>query len=360
MTDTIAHLRLINQSIATPYLTDPVEVVRSLGAVQAQDYGQALWAIGLRSKGSIITDVVKAIESGKILRTWPIRGTIHFVPAEDASWMVALTAERTLRSAKARHAGLGITDEVLVEAEELFRRELQGGKRLPRPVLMQLLEGNDISTKEQRGYHILWTLSLRGVLCIGPMEGKQQTYALLKEWAPQQRHLEHDEALGELARRYFISHGPATLSDFATWAGQPQREAAIGLEIAKPSLASLRIDDKDYWLGRDMRRVPPQALQDTYLLAGFEEYLLGYKDRSDVMQPEGARLFYTNGIFFPIVVKDGRTIGSWRRTMNRTRVSVRLMEFEPFTPQIMDEIHDKVQRYSEFVGLPVLFERSEG
>lgn len=352
----IPHLRLINQSIAEPHFTNPVDVVRSLGAVQAQDYGQALWAIGLRTKGAQLADVLRAIESGAILRTWPMRGTIHFVPAEDAKWMVALAAERTLRSATARHAGLGLTAEMVASAEALFRREMEGGKRIARPKLMQLLEDNGISTRDQRGYHILWTLSLRGVLCIGPMEGKQQTYALLDEWAPHQRKLEHDESLGELAKRYFTSHGPATLIDFATWSNQSQREAKIGLEIAKPHLTSLSANGKEYWLGRDVRDVSPASLEATYLLAGFEEYLLGYKDRSDIVRDVDAKQFYINGIFFPIVVRDGRAISGWRRTINAKNITIRLVEFEPLAPGIIREIHTKAKEYAAFMGLPIVFE----
>ncbi len=355
MTQNIAHLRLINQSIAEPYLTDPTEVVRSLGAVQAQDYGQALWAIGLRTKGAQLADVLKAIESGKILRTWPMRGTIHFVPAEDAKWMVTLAGERTLRSAAARHAGLELGEAEFRQAEELFHAALQGGKRLSRPALMRLLEDNGISTREQRGYHILWALSLKGILCIGPMEGKQQTYALLDEWAPHQRRLQRDEALGELALRYFTSHGPATLADFATWAGQPQRDAAIGLEIARPNLASISVEDKEYWLGRGVRDVSPQALTALYVLAGFEEYLLGYKDRELIITRENAAQFYTNGIFFPLVVKDGRAVGTWRRTIGAKDITVQLVPYEPFLPSTMAQFRAQTEAYGEFMGRTIAF-----
>lgn len=356
MTENIAHLRLINQSIAAPQLSDPVDVVRSLGAVQAQDYGQSLWAIGLRMKNAALVDVLGAIESGKILRTWPMRGTIHFVPAEDAKWMVGLTGERTLRAARARHDGLDLSDKVFVRAEALLRRELEGGKRLARPALMKLLDDNGIATQNQRGYHILWTLALRGVLCIGPMEGKQQTYALLDEWAPHAVQLRRDEALGELAKRYFSGHGPATLADFATWAGQPQRDATIGLEIAKSGLTSIKMNDKEYWLGRNTREVSKQSLEATYLLAGFEEYVLGYKDRSDIIAPQDAAQFYINGIFFPIIVRDGRAIGVWRRTISAKNIKVRIAPFESWPPNVMAEAHAKAARYGEFMGLPIVFE----
>jgi len=355
MIDPILRLRLINQLIAESHLTDPADVVRTMGAVQAQDYGQALWAIGLRTKGATRERVVDAIESGAIVRTWPMRGTIHFVAAEDAKWMVTLAGERTLRSAAARHAGLDLNDKTFARAEELIHGALQGGKRLSRPKLMTLLENSGIATHDQRGYHILWTLSLKGVLCIGPMEGKQQTYALLDEWAPHPRHFEHDEALGELAKRYFTSHGPATLTDFATWSGQPQREAAVGLGLAKSHLTSLSHNGNIYWFGRETRNVPSESLHQTYMLAGFEEYLLGYKDRSNVVRPEDAKQFYINGIFFPIIVKDGRVVGGWRRTVTAKSIHVRLVEFEAPSQQDMQAIRAAASRYGDFMGLPLVF-----
>jgi hypothetical protein len=350
----IAYFRLLNQSIANTTFTDPTDVVKSLGAVQAQDYGQALWAIGSRTKGAKVGDVTQAIESGKILRTWPMRGTIHFVPAEDAKWMVSLVGERSLRSANARHAGLNLGNAEFRKAEELFRGALNGGKRLPRPALMQLLEDNGITTREQRGYHILWALSLMGILCIGPMEGKQQTYALLDEWAPNARELPREEGLGELARRYFRSHGPATIVDFATWSSQSQRDAKIGLELAKSELISETVDGAEYWMRRDMPIIDHKAVSDTYLLAGFEEYLLGYKDRSAVV-PVGGVPASVNGIFFPIVVVDGQVKGLWKRVIGPKKITVTFQPFEQFSPEVMRVIHRKAEAYGEFMDLPIVF-----
>ncbi len=351
----IAHLRLLNQSIVNSHLTDPTEVVKSLGAMQAQDYGQALWAIGLRTKGAHVGDVLRAIESGKILRTWPMRGTIHFVPAEDAKWMVSLVGERSLRSANARHAGLNLDNAEFRKAERLFRDALTGGKRLARPALMQLLEENGMPTREQRGYHILWALSLMGILCIGPMDGKQQTYALLDEWAPNARELAREEGLGELAKRYFTSHGPATIADFATWSSQPQRDARIGLELAKNELVSETVNGAEYWMGRDVPAIDRKAVADTYLLAGFEEYLLGYKDRTAVIATERATASSINGIFFPIVVADGQVKGIWKRVINRKDITVSFQPFELLSPEIIHEARQKAEAYGKFMGLPIAF-----
>jgi hypothetical protein len=351
----IAHLRLLNQSIAHPHFADPADVVKSLGAMQAQDYGQALWAIGLRTKGARVGDVVESIQSGKILRTWPMRGTIHFIPAEDAKWMLSLVSERMLKSAVARRVGLDMQDDDFLKAEEIVRSALKGGKRLSRSALVTLLEGGGINMSEQRSYLVLWVLSLMGLICMGPLDGKQQMYVLLDEWVPNVRELSREEGLGELARRYFRGHGPATLVDFATWSSQPKRDAALGLELAKDQLTSVTVDGVEYWMHRDQPTMDRKAVADTYLLAGFEEYLLGYKDRSAVLIP-GAKPATANGIFFPIVVVDGRVQGVWRRVTNRKHIAVSFKQFAPFSPEVMQEARRKAEAYGEFMGLPIAFD----
>lgn len=352
----IAHLRLTNQLIVGSNLTDPAAVVRTLGAMQAQDYGQSLWAVGLRTKGAKVDDILQAVESGKILRTWPMRGTIHWVPAEDAKWMVALNGEKTISSARSRHVEMSLDDKVFGRAEELLRRELEGGKRLSRPKIRELLIENKFDVGEQRVGHILGALSLRGVLCIGPMEGKQQTFVLLDEWAPNPRNLSREEGLGELATRYFQSHGPATLIDFATWASLAQRDAKIGLELAKPHLTSVNVEGADYWLGRDTPSIDLSAVSKTYLLAAFEEYLLGYKDRAAaIADPEHAVASYVNGIFYPLIVSDGQALGTWKRTIKAKSISVSFTAFEPFPANIEHEARADAERYGEFMGLPIVF-----
>ncbi|HKX24670.1 MAG TPA: winged helix DNA-binding domain-containing protein [Candidatus Saccharimonadales bacterium] len=354
-TKDIANLRIVNQHIARPHLTDPADVVRSMGAIQAQDYGQSLWAVGLRTKGAKVGNILGAIESGKILRTWPMRGTIHWVPAEDAKWMVALNGERTISSARSRHVEMSLDDNVFARAEELLRRELEGGKRLSRPKIRDLLAANKFDVGEQRVGHILGALSLRGVLCIGPMEGKQQTFVLLDEWAPKPRNLTREEGLGELARRYFTSHGPATILDFATWASLAQRDAKIGLEIAKPHLVTVNVEGADYWLSRDAQDVDPAASKGVHLLAAFEEYLLGYKDRTAVVTPDRAVASYTNGIFYPLIVVDGQVVGTWKRTVGAKNIAVAFTPFEPLSAAVIKQVHAQAERYGEFMGQPIVF-----
>lgn len=350
----LAHLRLHSQSIAGPLCTDPAEVVRSLGAMQAQDYHQAVWAIGLRTQQATLADVEQAIEERKILRTWPMRGTIHFVPAEDARWMVQLGAARMIAADKRRQGQLELDAAILERCQALFYDALHGGKRLSRASLLQVLEDAGISTAQQRGYHILWHAAQIGLICLGPMQDKQQTFVLLDEWVPNSRQLSREEALAELARRYWRSHGPATVHDFAWWTGLTVTDAKAGLAAAKPELIAETINGKEYWITNDPPVHSLHDPSDIYLLAGFDEYLLGYQDRSAVLAPEHATRVVpgNNGIFFPIIVVAGQVVGTWKRSFKKNGVDIVLSPFAQL--DVAEErVIEAAKRYSDFLGLPL-------
>jgi Winged helix DNA-binding domain len=355
VTDTnIARQRLVNQRIEGEKFEKPEEVVRWLGAMQAQDYPQALWAIGVRLRSATVADVERAISEGKIVRTWPMRGTLHFVPPEDARWMLKLSASRILARDGRRLEQLELDGGILERCKELFSEALRGHKRLSRPEMMQLLEEAGISTQKQRGYHILWYLSQDALICPGPMQGKQQTFVLLDEWVPDSRELSREESLAELARRYFASHGPATAHDFAWWAGLTVTEARSGLEAAMPELVSEKIKGKDYWMADD---APGHAARDgssVHLLPAYDEYLLGYKDRGAVLDVDDALKVVPgkNGVFFPTIVVGGRVVGTWKRKLKKNSVDITLSPFSH-----LDDPEEKTieaaRSYSDFVGLPL-------
>jgi Winged helix DNA-binding domain len=350
----IARQRLVNQRIEGEKFEKPEEVVRWLGAIQAQDYLQALWAIGLRLQSATVADVERAISDGKIVRTWPMRGTLHFVPPEDARWMLKLSASRILARDGRRLKQLGLDEEVMERCKELYYDALEGHKRLSRPEMMQLLEEAGISTGSQRGYHILWYLSQDGLICPGPMRDKQQTFVLLDEWVPDSRELSWEESLAELARRYFASHGPATVHDFAWWSGLTVTEARSGLETAMPELVSEKIDGKEYWTTGDAPGHTAHDGSSVHLLPAFDEYLLGYKDRGAVLAVDDAPRVVPgkNGVFFPTIVVGGRVVGTWKRKLKKNSVDITLSPFAHLDD--LDEGGIEAARsYSDFVGLPL-------
>jgi Winged helix DNA-binding domain len=350
----IACQRLVNQRIGGKKLEKPEEVVRWLGAIQAQDYLQSLWAIGLRLRSATVADIEQAILEGKIVRTWPMRGTLHFVPPEDAKWMLKLSASRMLDKDGRRLKQLGLTKEIIERCKGLFYDALKGNKRLSRPEMMRLLEEAGITTENQRGYHILWYVSQCGLICQGPMQDKQQSFVLLDEWVPNSRNLSQEESLAELARRYFVSHGPATVHDFAWWAGLTVTEARSGLEAAMPELISETIVGKDYWMTSHNPGHTTYDKSGVDLLPAFDEYLIGYKDRAAVLAGEDAQSVVPgkNGVFLPTIVVGGRVVGTWKRKLKKNSIDITL---SPFTHlgDLDKRAIEATKLYSDFVGLPL-------
>jgi len=211
----IALHRLQNQQIAEHRFERPDQVVAWLGALQAQDFPGAKWSIGLRLPEATEAEIEQAIAGRTIVRTWPMRGTLHFVASADIHWMRALLTPRVIAGSAARQQNLELDAAVFARCEKHFLKALRGGKQLTREAMLALLEKAGITITDYRGYHILWRLSQEGLLCFGPHEGKQPTFVLLDEWCPATKPWEREKSLAELAKRYFTSHGPATMLDFA-------------------------------------------------------------------------------------------------------------------------------------------------
>lgn len=350
-TSDVARIRLQNQRIIGKKFTKATDVVRWMGAMQAQDYGQATWAIATRMQNGTLLDVEKAIADGEILRTWPMRGTIHFVPSEDAKWMLRLLTTRTLAGDKRRREMLELNESIYATCQKLLENALAGRKLLSRPKVMELFEANGVTTSGQRGYHILWYLAQTGIICIGPMEGKQQTFALLDEWARTSRDLSRDESLAELAIRYATSHGPVTAQDFAGWSNLPVSDVKRALDLAGSRLTACTIEGIQYWLGKDAA-TPPKNAGGVHLLPGFDEYLLGYKGRSAQLDLEHASKVVpgSNGVFLPMLVIDGKICGTWKRTVKKSNVDILVLPFTKVA-QSTAAITDEAQRYAAYLGL---------
>ena len=355
MTDhAMVRLRMLAQRIAGPKFADPAAAVRHLGAMQAQAYGQSLWAIGLRTQAATVVRIEQAIADREIVRTWPMRGTIHFVPAEDAKWMLRLSAPRMLTRSRRRHEQLGLTEEIFERTKQIMHEALHGGRGLRRSAMMTLLEHSGISTTEQRGYHILWYAAQTGLICMGPMHGKEQTFVLLDEWVPGSRELSRADALAELATRYFSGHGPATVHDFAWWAGLSVTDARAGLEAAKTGLVSEQWNGSQYWMTAGSAVHLADVRDEVYLLPAFDEYLLGYQDRGLMLPADDASKIVpgSNGVFLPIVVMDGQVVGSWKHEVRKGRAELALSAFTNLRDRKAGII-EAANSFGAFVGLPI-------
>src|SRR5262245_18581978 len=299
----IPRLRLHNQQITQTSLEKPGELVAWMGAVQAQDYLGALWAVGLRMRDATEEMIEQAIADRTIIRTWPMRGTLHFVAPADVRWMLELLTPRVIARCRGQYRSAELDEAVFSHSCDVLVRALQGGKRLSRNAIYKALDAAHISTANQRGLHILGRLAQDGIICFGPREAKQQTFVMLDEWVPVSKSLEGDEALAELAKRCFSSHGPATLQDFVWWSGLTIADAKAGLEMVKPQFIQEVIDGQDYWFVSSLPVVKDLS-PTAHLLPVYDEYTVAYKDRSAVLAPEHAKRS-GNGIFSPSIIVDG-------------------------------------------------------
>jgi hypothetical protein len=349
--------RLSSQRIAASRRCEqPADVVRRLGALQAQDYYQSLWAIGSRLRSGTVEGIERAIEERRILRTWLMRGTIHFAPPEDVRWLLALCAPRLAVAEARRWEQLGLTDAQFARCAALLSQELSGDRRLTRLEVMRLFEDAGIETTGQRGYHILVRLARDALICLGPMQGKQQTFVLLDDWAPRDeaRDLSRECALALLASRFASGRGPVTDQDFARWAGIPVTAARQGLGEAD-GLATRSFDGVDHWLAADAAdgTAPAAGRNRAYLLAGFGEFLLGYKDRDAVLEREHAQKVApgANGIFRPLIVVGGKITGTWVRSVRGTELTIALHPFGG-AGKLAEGVLPEAVRYRDFLGLP--------
>jgi hypothetical protein len=352
----IALKRLYSQQIGQAHFELPQDVASWLGALQGQDYAGAKWSLGLRLPGSTEVGIEQAIAQRSIVRTWAMRGTLHFLAATDVGWVLALLSARLMVGAARRNRELGLDEHTLARSSSLLTQAVGGGALRTRAELFSILEQNGISTAGQRGVHMLHRASLEGLLCQGVMQGKNPTFFALDELPSQAKTMERDQALAELAQRYFISRGPATLADFVWWSGLSTSEARSGLDSICQKLGQESLDGQTYWFSLSAPWAQAGA-PDVYLLPGFDEYLLAYKDRSASLDvPHYQRLTPANGILPAILLSAGKVIGTWKRTFKKDTALITLSPFESFTTEENDLFKSATERYGEFLELKTIVE----
>jgi len=328
--------------------------------VQSQDYAAGKWAIGLRLANATDADIEQAIADRAIVRTWPMRRTLHFVAAADVRWMLALTATRADAGFASRYRQLELDGDTFKRSAEALIKALSGGRSLARPALHRVLQeagiatagGGPLDSGQTRGLHILGHHAMTGLICYGPHQGKQPSFVLIDEWVPKSRTLSREEALAELAKRYFTSHGPATVQDFVWWSGLTVRDAKLGIELAGGALVEETIDGRDYWLAPSPVPVRKRS-SAAYLLPPWDEYTVAYRDRSAVVAPEHAGLAQSGGLFRPIIVVNGRVVGTWKASVDKGAVSVTPTPFDNAEGGDEDAFTAAARRYAKFLSLPL-------
>lgn len=317
----IGLLRLVAQRLAGPPESTVLDATRRLGAVQAQDLPGAIASLALRTAGRSRDEVHAAFDAGEVVRTWPVRGTLHVVPAEDLGWMTTLGAPRPMAAAARRRGQLGLDDADLGTAHEIALRTVPA----TRDELFAAWTGAGLDPVRGRGYHLLVHLAHSRVLCFGPTRDGEPLVVAVDDWIRAPRLPDREEAHAGWARSYFRGHGPATVADFLRWTGIPAAEARAGVAAVRDELAALEVDGTEYLMDPetpDRLAAHRAEAEAVHLLPGFDEFVLGYADRSAVLDPAHAERIVPggNGVFRPTVVAGGRIVGTWAAPRGRFTV----------------------------------------
>ena len=349
----LAWQRLGNQRLARPLPGGAAAVVRHLGAVQAQEYPVARWSLGQRSRGLSEAAVDDALATGEILRTHVLRDTWHLVAAEDIRWLVELTRPRIRKRNEAMHRRLGLEARTLVRTDALLADALAGGRRMTRAQIGSLLRGHGIPADGPYLAYVLMHAELELLICSGGLDGKQQTYALVDERVEQTPPLRGDDALAVLTRRYFRSHGPATVKDFTWWASLTAGDARRGIELVEAELERTEVDGRTYWSAPTRRRGRIER-PVARLLPSYDEYIIGYSESRDVLDVGtlgGLRPGLRTRLDHLVLV-DGQVVGSWRRLLTRGAMTIEAQPLRELDEPERRAVEAAVERYGRFVALP--------
>ncbi|WP_110239702.1 winged helix DNA-binding domain-containing protein [Nocardioides gilvus] len=342
---TLARQRLVAQGLLTRPWATPAEAVRAFGAMQGQDLPGALASAALRTTSGSVDEVVADLDAGRLVRGYPMRGTVFLMAAEDVTWVTQLCAGPALRASRARRPQLGLDEADVDRARELAHELLAGGPA-SRSALFARWDEAGPGTHEGRGYHLLSALIHETTLCYGPWNGSDQDVVLAETWLPADRSLEDRfngervPAVADLLRRYLSSHGPATIRDFAWWTKLPLKEIRAALALVADEFesdAATTDGEPRYWRPGLLDEVTAlgRTTAATLLLPGFDEFVLGYADRLFAMdEKEHAALVPgNNGVFKKSVVRGGRVVGTWTRSGRAGKRKLELTEFASHSPR---------------------------
>jgi hypothetical protein len=354
----IAALRLATQHLAGIRLKTARDLVQWMGAVQAQDYPMAKWALGVRLPDVTDEAVQSAFDRGEILRTHILRPTWHLVAADNIGWMLALTAPHVRSLLTSHLRELELTEKTIAHSQRVMESALAGGRHLTRPELVSEFRQANLPADPSRTVCLMMRAELDGVVCSGRLNGKAQTYALLAERVPPTEALPREEALARLARRYFASHGPATVQDFAWWSGLPVGDARKGVALLGPEFVSRTVDAQTYWLPGAFSE-PDAVGESVFLLPAFDEFLISYKDRTASLAARShAGVITSNGIFRPVVLVNGQVAGTWKRTVKKGTLWVETELFGPAVPPTPEQIENAAAGLGRFLDAPVGIKRT--
>ena len=347
--------RSLRQRLDGPFFDTPAEAVSWFGAVQAQLFAGSAWAIGQRCEGLDETSFRQAFDDGAILRTHVLRPTWHLVAPADLRWMLALTAPQVHATSDFYYRKAGLDDATFQRCADVIADALEDESHLTRQELAAALARRGIEAEGNRLAYIVMWCELEALICSGPMRGRQHTYALVDERVPATANRSRDWGLAELARRYFTSHGPALLRDFAWWAGLRITVARKGVKTAGSAIRELQLDGQQYFTGAEPIALPA-GTGNVHLLPNYDELVVAYQDRSALFEnATGAGLGGMDALTNNLVVRAGQVIGTWKPTVTSKTVEVVVSPDRagqvPFSPAELAGLASATERYGRFLGL---------
>ena len=352
----IAKHRLLNQQILEPKFKSAIEMVAWFGAVQAQEYAQTKWGLGLRLPHLNDNDIEKDFTKGKILRTHLLRPTWHFVTADDIRWLLMLTAPRVNAANAYMYRKLELESTIFNRCNKILIKTLQGGKQLSRDAINEEFKRNKIIAAGHRLSYIMMRAELDGIICSGARRGNQFTYTLLEERVPQARARNQDEALAKLTKRYFTSRGPATVKDFSTWSGLTLTDCKKGIAMVGTYLIQEQVDNEKLYYSSHIS-LNKKQFQNIYLLPIYDEFIMGYKNRNAILEFRNSikpkPLFH----FDNTIICEGQIIGTWKRVIKKKSMDLAYDFFKPSNEVQLNAFENTIRRLEEFTGLKVVYQK---
>lgn len=356
----LLNIRLYNQLLSTHDLKEPHEIVSWMGAMQSQALDQAKWAIGVRLENKNVTDIDEALNTGTIIRTHILRPTWHFVSAEDIHWMFDLSNPRLKHLHRSYYAKIhGVDEPIIYRTIPVLEKVLTGGKHLTKQEIGDALLEQDITLDNEYLKFVISYAEIEGILINGRLKGNKQTFTLLEEWVPRRKTLSKEEAMECLARKYFTSHGPATIHDFVWWSGLTMTQCRQAIEMIKSGFICETINGRNFWMKNDTK-IPPVDADSVLLLPSFDEFVVSFKNRSEIIEDTHYdKVMTKNGLFSPTVMLNGGIVGSWKKVVRKgqkTRKNSPLIElsfFEKTPKRQQDLFKPEVKRLENFYSNPI-------
>ncbi|MDL2297118.1 winged helix DNA-binding domain-containing protein [Bacteroidales bacterium OttesenSCG-928-B11] len=344
----LLHIRLHNQLLACHSKKSSKEIVSHLGIVQAQNFDMAKWAIGVRLNNATVCNIEDALNTGEILRTHILRPTWHFVAAEDIHEFRELSSARLLPIYEAYGKSWGADEKLIAQGSRRMEKLLEKHGHLTKQEIGEHLANDGFELDQHTLSHVLSRSELLGITCSGIVGVNKHTYALLEERVPKTKPFIKEEALGRLAFKFFNSHGPATIHDFSWWSGLLTSEAKSALELVKEHFVSETLNDKTFWMKNDVT-IPEKDRESVLLLPPFDEFVVSYKDRSEIIEKEyHSKVMTKNGIFSSTIMLNGKIIGSWRKVKKKNDIHVELSFFEKTSQNREQKFEKEIERVKRF------------